>query len=476
MQLSSNHTTSSKLFERSFVAVIVIAIVLRLGLLFIFSNTFAFEKTGAIQGFDAYDIMAQNLLKTGVYGYHSGEPDASLAPLYIYLLAGLYTILGRGSFQIVLLNTIFDVITIIALVYIGKHLFPKGRWIGLLSALFFAIYPYFIFQSLTVIDTPLFTMIIHIFTLIMILLRLRTAYDTKTVGLGILGGSMLGLGMLDRVIAFALGIAVFLWFLFQLNVFQTIKRLLPVALTSILLIIPWNIRNYQVFHTFVNIGTHGGMNFWFGNSEYTIPFFRAGYHTQWAKPKFPSESMTQLESDRWLFNDGMKYLREHPEKIPELTWIKILAYWSINIFPTKNPVTGAQPIQNYQGAVNEDITEQGNIILTGIPENDALNTYSQPLFDKIARAVHVVYFGSLLMFAIIGMILTRTQWRNVSLLWFIQLCMTVIYVIFSGPMTRYRVPTDPMLFLFSAYTLMAVWQYWLSRRLAVTAPQITSMV
>jgi hypothetical protein len=210
----------------------------------------------------------------------------------------------------------------------------------------------------------------------------------------------------------------------------------------------------QVMGTFVNIGTHAGMNFWFGNSQYTIPFFKAGYHTQWAVPEPPPTELNSVQMDRYLMQLGFKFLREHPQQIPELTWVKMVAYWGPFIFPTRNPVTGSGPIENYQGIVNATVDESGQLFIDGVPEQDALNAYAEPLFDRIGRLVHFVYYGGLLILALFGTLLARGEWSRISLIWYVQLVMTAAYVLMSGPTTRYRVPTDPLLFLLSAYAVL----------------------
>jgi hypothetical protein len=53
-------------------------------------------------------------------------------------------------------------------------------------------------------------------------------------------------------------------------------------------------------------------------------------------------------------------------------------------------------------------------------------------------------------------------WREVSLLWFVQISMTLVYVAFH-PSTRYRVPTDPLWFPFSAYALVWAWRWYQER-------------
>ena len=85
------------------------------------------------------------------------------------------------------------------------------------------------------------------------------------------------------------------------------------------------------------------------------------------------------------------------------------------------------------------------------------------MFDQIGRTVHRFYWGALLILALIGIVMTRAFWREVSLLWFVQISMTFVYLVFH-PSTRYRVPTDPLLFLFSAYVLLRLGRWWLNRR------------
>ena len=106
----------------------------------------------------------------------------------------------------------------------------------------------------------------------------------------------------------------------------------------------------------------------------------------------------------------------------------------------------------------EDATQ---LELGGLPQGDPVDAYSEPLFDRLGRIVHRFYFGGLLALCLVGMGLSVRQWRNVSLLVFTQISMTALYMLFH-PSTRYRVPTDPLLFLFSAVALLAVMR-WLNR-------------
>lgn len=444
--------------------IIILCIAVRLTTLIAFPSVFAFDQTGAIHGSQAYDAYAQNLLSTGVYGRTPGVPDAAIPPLYSYALAAVYSILGRGYMQVGLFHIALDVLCIVMLYEIGKRMLPQGEWVGALAGLFYAFYPYLIFQNLTLIDTPFFMFWLHAFVLLMVLLRQRERLDGRIWLITASGGLVLGLSMLSRPIMPPLALFVALWFLFRLNLQQAILRLLPAALIGAAVLAPWIIRNYQVFGAFVPMTTTSGANFWQGNSEYTVRYFRAGYDVQWTSPdNLQSPDLSSREADAERFALALQFLRENPDKIPELLWVKFLVHWSIDIAPRLNPVEGELPRLDYEGNVIPEDGAGGELELGGLPPGDPVGAYSTPLFDQIGRTIHRFYYGGLFFLALVGIALTIRYWRDVSLLWFVQISMTLVYVFFH-PSTRYRVPTDPMLFLFSAYALVWAWRWWRERR------------
>jgi hypothetical protein len=443
--------------------VLLAAVVLRLTILLVFDDVFAFERTGAIHGSDAYDAYAQNLLDTGVYGRELGVPDAAIPPLYSYALAGVYGLLGRGFIPVGLLHILLDAASIVMLYHIGQRLLPHGEWAGALAGLFYAAYPYLIFQNLTLIDTPFFMFWLHALVLGLVLLREREQFDRGTLLLALLTGLILGFSVLARPITPPLAMLAAVWFLFRLNLWQTILRLLPVALVSAVVLAPWIIRNYAVFEAFVPMTTTSGANFWQGNSAYTIRYFRAGYDVQWTAPELTTPDRSSREADAERFALALQWLRANPDKIPELLWVKFLVYWSIDITPRLNPVAGELPRLDYHGNVIPEETDEGNLELGGLPPGDPVALYSSTLFDQVGRTLHRFYWGALLLLGLAGVVLSARYWREVSLLWFVQISMTLVYLVFH-PSTRYRVPTDPLLFLFSAYTLIVVYLWWRTRQ------------
>lgn len=448
--------------------VLLLAVIVRVSVLLLFPDVFAFEQTGTVHGSEAYDAYAQNLLATGVYGRAPGAPDAAIPPLYSYALALVYGLFGRGYWQVGLFHTLLDAACIAMLYHIGKRLFARGVWVGALAGLFYALYPYLVFQNLTLIDTPFFMFWLYAFLLLLVLLRARPCMDRAGWALAALAGLALGLGLLTRPITPPLAALAGVWFLFRLSLRQTLARLLPVALIGAAALAPWVARNYAIYGAFVPMTTTSGANFWQGNNPLTVPVFRAGYDVQWTSPDLQTADLNSREADAERFALALDYLRQNPDKIPELLWTKFLVHWSVEIAPRFNPVAGALPPIDYQGGVTIESGADG-MAMTGLPAGDPVEAYSTPLFDQIGRAVHRFYWGGLFALGLLGVAASARRWREVSLLWFAQLSMTAVYVFFH-PSTRYRVPTDPLWFLFSACALVWLWLWWRARRAAALTP------
>lgn len=449
---------------RKMIVLLVAAALTRGVVLLLFPSVFAFEQTGTIHGSASFDQYAVNLLETGVYGLTPGEPDAILPPLYGYVLAGVYGIFGRGSLQVGVLHIVLDLISITLLADIARrllhhrHMVRYGDWVGWLAGVFFAGYPYLIFQNLTLIDTPLFIALMHTFVWLIVLLRERSSMDSTAWGLALLAGLALGVGTLTRPVLPLLALLIPFWFIARCSLGSTIVRLLPVAGIAALTLVPWIVRNQGVYNTFVPMSVTTGSNFYQGNNPDVIPFLRVGYDPQWTAPDpgaILAADSNSPEADRERFALGVQFLRENVDLIPELAWTKFLAHWSIDIFPRLNPTVSDVPLIDYQGETTITIQPDGAIDVTGVPKGDPVTAYSGSEFSA-GRFVHRYYFGALLVLSVVGWFLTLGQWREVSLLWLVQISMTIAYVIFH-PSTRYRAPTDPLLFIFAAAALVWVW-------------------
>jgi hypothetical protein len=141
--------------------------------------------------------------------------------------------------------------------------------------------------------------------------------------------------------------------------------------------------------------------------------------------------------DRWHTQQALVYLSENPGRALELFLIKFLALWSPAITPA---------------AVPPDLADEVGLVLQ----------YEQPAF-QVARVVHVLYFGPLLALGVVGLALAWKQRAMVFPAVAVFLAITLTYVAYH-PSTRYRLPLDPLLFIFSACTLERLWRAWRTRK------------
>ena len=441
--------------------VIAIAIVLRIAVLFAFSQHFAYsDPGGVIHGSVAYDELALNLLKTGVYGRVAGAPDAGLPPLYSYVVAIVYGIFGRDYLAVSALHILFDALSIMLLYDICRRLFPRphqnGERIGALAGLFFALYPYLIFQNLTLNDTALWILLLHLFVWLLIQLRERSAFDRRTLAIAIAAGLALGISVLARALLPPLALLAALWFLLKRSPRETLRRLLPVALVSLLVPLPWLLRAYEIYDGFVPIALNSGENIYQGNNPDAAAVFRAGYDVQWLGPPLGIPPTDEpLRRNAFMARAGWAYLRENPADALDLMLAKLLVYWNPQVTPLRNLRLGEKLSVDESGAV-VIITGEGSHL--GVSAANA--AYQEDtLFNVIGRSLHIVYFGGLWLLAVAGAWLSRKQWRLLSLLFFVQISQTLVYLLFH-PSTRYRSPTDPLLFVFSAAAVLWILDKW----------------
>ena len=444
---------------------VAIAIGLRILALVIFRQHFAYsEPGGVIHGSVAYDEYALNLLATGVYGRDAGVPDAGLSPLYSYVLALLYGVFGRHYLAVGALHILFDALSIVLLYEICRRLFPRpqqhGGWIGALAGLAFALYPYLIFQNLTLNDTALWILLLHLFVWLLIRLRERDRFDRATLAIAVAAGLTLGISVLARALLPPLALLAAFWFTLKLSPRGTLLRLLPVAIVGILIPLPWIMRAGAIYGGFVPIALNSGENIYQGNNPHAAAIFRAGYDVQWLTPPIDAPPIDEpLRRNAFFAEAGWRYLRENPADALDLMLVKLLVYWNPQVTPLNNLLQGERLSVDETGAV---VIVSGETSHVGVTAANAAYQ-EEGLFNVIGRRLHVLSFGGLWLLAIAGAWLSRREWRALSLLYFAQISQTLMYLLFH-PSTRYRSPTDPLLFVFSAYAMIWLAQWWRGRQ------------
>ncbi len=408
---------------------IVMVLLTRIAFLALFGQTLSLSTSG-------YDDYARHLMAgQGYTRFADLHPDSDIPPLYPFVLVAIYTVFGRSALAVAVVQIGFEVVTVICVALIGRRV--GGHAVGFVSGLLTALYPYQLFQNLTVNDTAIFMALLCAGVYFGYRTLDAVPDQRSTLAAPILYGLLLGAAALTKTLALLMLPLLTIywascWWHTQWR--RWVIASLAAGAAAGLVMLPWIVRNYGVHQAFVLVSTNGGSNFYQANNSCAIEYMEAGWDVQWVEAagclNKPPAGLSETQTDRWLQAQGMDYLRAHPDQWLRLFGDKLLVLWSPDITPRALPPT-----------------------LT-LPEGDPVNQYQTTLFE-LARQIHLLYFTPLLILGIIGGGLSLYGRRPVVPVLTVLIAVTLTYLIFH-PSTRYRAPADPFVFILAAYALVVI--------------------
>lgn len=421
--------------RRWLVIILAGALLARLAFVAFFSHTLSLQASG-------YDTYAVNVLSGHGYTRFDDRPaDSDLPPLYVFTLVAIYSTLGRSAVAVALAQIPLDLATI-ALVYaIGRRAFPRrGAFPALVGAACTAFYPYMLFQDLSTNDTALFTLLL----LAGVYGAYRAAEDSAAAGrwarlrwpLWI--GIAYGLAALTKTLVVLMLPLLGVWWWRRVGLRRTLLIGSIAVLTLAAVVAPWVIRNTCLHGQLVLISTNDGSNLHQGNNSLAADYLARGWDVQWLGLEGMPEGLNELEQAAWHRDQALRWLRENPAAWPRHFGQKLLTLWNPQITPYSVP-----PLEATSEAAFVD---------------EAVYLYETPAF-QLARTVHAIYYTPLLLLGIAGLALAARGREAIGPLVAVLLAITLAYLIFH-PSTRYRMPADPAVFLFSGYALTRLAMVW----------------
>ena len=193
--------------------------------------------------------IARNIALGNGVTYNGVDMTNGFQPLWGILLVPVFLITKSISLAINLVlsaASIIDTLSVVMLFLLARKLFNEK--IGLMSAAFYGLNPFIMFQTLCGIEVVLF-----------IFLALTTLYyyhslkaKVKKTNMIILG-ILLGLTLLARLDGIFLALAIFIQMLWdrRKNLAQGFKEIAMVALFAGIMMAPWFLWNYASFGTIV---------------------------------------------------------------------------------------------------------------------------------------------------------------------------------------------------------------------------------
>ncbi|SYZ73919.1 conserved membrane hypothetical protein [Candidatus Zixiibacteriota bacterium] len=317
--------------ERPLIPVLAAAVIIRLIYLFIYLSSPQWNQIMVDSLF--HDRWARAIAGGDFWGHEV----FFRAPLYIYLLAGIYALFGHSFLAARIFGHLLGLFSILFTYKLTDRLASKKA--AAIAAAFHAFYPIAIYFEGELLSETLFMMLVEWSLLLFISgngsNRNRTLF---------LSGIAIGLAAITRALILPLTILYFVWiFLKKETAAQSLKSAAILAAAIIIPILPVTVRNYAVSGQFVTVAASGGVNFYIGNNGEADglsaslpsigPDWQIGDLQYLARVETGRNLSASEMSDFWLAK-GTRWILDHKGDFIRL-YIKRL-YFCLNNFEVSN--------------------------------------------------------------------------------------------------------------------------------------------
>lgn len=282
-------------------------------------------------GFEAGRV-ARSVVQGKGFGnplFEDTGPTAWMPPVFTYLLAGVFKLFGtytKTSAVVMLsINCAASALNCLPVYFMARKSF--GDRIGLWSGWAWALFPYGIyFPSETIWPTTLATLLLSL--LFMIVLDLA---DTDRQSSWIFYGLLWGLTALTEPGVISILPFISLWACHRL--YKDRKRWFRCAATSslafFLVVGPWLVRDYLVFHQFIPIRDNLGLELYDGNSADNSYLFNKQLYPGTNRAEWDEfKRVGELNYMAGKYNQGMEFIRTHRALFLKTTVRRIVYVWT----------------------------------------------------------------------------------------------------------------------------------------------------
>lgn len=264
-------------------------------------------------------------------------PTAWMTPVYPLILAGVFRILGTYTFAsyigAISINILSSTFTCIPIFYTGKRISGLGVASG--AAWLWAIFPNaIIIPTGWIWDTSLSALLAA--TILWATLAIAQSQRVRNwIGYGLLWGfTLMTNPTLASLLPFLLG-----WLVCRTRRDGRFRLLNPALATAVMVLccVPWTIRNYVVFKSFVPLRSVMGLQLWIGNNEAYRDRFPGWLHpinnsTERARYVQLGEIAYMQEKKR----EAIQFILHHPRQEARLTCARFVATWTGTDHPIRD--------------------------------------------------------------------------------------------------------------------------------------------
>ncbi len=256
-------------------------------------------------------------------------PTAWMTPLFPMLLAGVFRVFGSYTFHawlaVVLFNVFCCTAACLPIFLIGKKI--GGMALGAGAAWLWAIFPNAILLPVESMWDASLSALLAV-TLLWATLALDDSPRFRNwCAYGLLWGvALMTNATLGALLGFLLA-----WLVYraQKGNQRWIAKTAASMLVAILCCVPWTVRNYSVFHTFVPLRSVLGLQLWLGNNDHTQDIFRGDLHPIYnADEREHYIALGEIAYMQEKKDAAIEYMTEHPGREAQLVSGRFVSIWS----------------------------------------------------------------------------------------------------------------------------------------------------
>lgn len=270
------------------------------------------------------------------FGVNTG-PTAWASPVYPLILSGIFRIFGTYTFRAfvaaVSLNILLSVLTCVPIYLVGKRV--GGVSVAATAAWLWALFPNaFIIPSQWIWDTCLSGLLVA-----SIVWATLAWVDSQEIGYWLAYGILWGIALMTDATLLA-GLPFLLgWMAYRARQSAGDRRWrgkpILAGVTIVLCCVPWTVRNYKVFHSFIPLRSALGLQLWMGNNDAYTSGFPGWLHpinNPTEQRKYIAEGEVRYMSEKKRL--AINWMLDHPGCEVELCKERFIATW----FGTPHPV------------------------------------------------------------------------------------------------------------------------------------------
>lgn len=363
-----------------------------------------------------------------------GLATAYFPPGWPYFLAGIVHLFGASPFAAEIMQAVLGALTAALVVVIGRVI--AGRAAGIAGGVAYAVLPSAVEWTSVLASEPLYTFLWTLATAIWV------TRSTGRIGWYAVSGLVLGAAALVRPSALLFWVILLAYLMTVPSQRRNWRRsLTAVAVTAcctFVVVIPWMVRDYNVYHRLVVISNNGGVSLYQANNALSNAAYTELYNPQ--IEALLRDPRTEADGDALASQLAIQYMKTHVPREAVLSLFKIKALYS-----------------------RDDNVLQFSIAKTVPPASERTT--------RIFFAINETAYYTLMVFALAGIVLCIMNRRHdIRSQWLLVLGMTLYNtLIFSlvGGVDRFRFPTMPYFSVFAGIGLAAALSYILARAGAI---------